>query len=71
MVSWWGNDRLMPGLLLFRSTAATGLSDDEVIDEIWPIIESANEVMDEYARITRDMIAVLACRHRIPSHRQE
>ncbi|KAI0911563.1 putative NRPS-like enzyme [Ustulina deusta] len=55
-----GNDRLMPGLLLFRSTAATGLSDDEVIDEIWPIIESANEVMDEYARITRDMIAVLA-----------
>ncbi len=55
-----GNDRLMPGLLLFRSTAAAGLSDDEVIDEIWPIIESANEVMDEYARITRDMIAVLA-----------
>ncbi|KAI1425982.1 acetyl-CoA synthetase-like protein [Xylaria sp. FL1777] len=55
-----GNDRLMPGLLLFRSTAAADLSDDEVLDAIWPMIEPANEVMDEYARITRDMITVLA-----------
>ncbi|KAI0526483.1 putative NRPS-like enzyme [Xylaria bambusicola] len=55
-----GNDRLMPGLVLFRSTAAADLSDDEVIDAIWPLIEPANKVMDEYARITRDMITVLA-----------
>ncbi|TGJ85315.1 hypothetical protein E0Z10_g3446 [Xylaria hypoxylon] len=55
-----GNDRLVPGLLLFRSTAAAALSDDEVIDVVWPMIEPANEVMDEYARITRDMIVLLA-----------
>ncbi|KAI0533409.1 putative NRPS-like enzyme [Xylaria digitata] len=55
-----GNDRLVPGLLLFRSTAAAALSDNEVIDEVWPMVESANEVMDEYARITRDMILPLA-----------
>ncbi|KAK5629598.1 hypothetical protein RRF57_005313 [Xylaria bambusicola] len=55
-----GNDRLTPGLLLFRSTAAADLSDDEIIDAIWPLIEPANKVMDEYARITRDMIIVLA-----------
>ena len=55
-----GNDRLMPGLLLFRSTAAADLSDEEVVNAVWPLIEPANEVMDEYARITRDMIAVLA-----------
>ncbi|KAI1358591.1 putative NRPS-like enzyme [Xylaria arbuscula] len=55
-----GNDRLMPGLLLFRSTAAADLSDDEVTNAVWPLIEPANEVMDEYARITRDMITVLA-----------
>ncbi|KAI0199645.1 acetyl-CoA synthetase-like protein [Astrocystis sublimbata] len=55
-----GNDRLMPGLLLFRSTTASGMSDEEVLDAVWPIIEAANEVMDEYARITRDMIVPLA-----------
>ncbi|TRX94796.1 hypothetical protein FHL15_004257 [Xylaria flabelliformis] len=54
-----GNDRLAPGLLLFRSAAAAALSDDEVIDAVWPLIEAANEVMDEYARITRDMIVQL------------
>ncbi|KAI0115955.1 acetyl-CoA synthetase-like protein [Nemania sp. FL0031] len=53
-----GNDRLAPGLLLFRSTAAAALSDDELIDGVWPRIEAANIVMDEYARITRDMIVV-------------
>ncbi|KAI0460465.1 acetyl-CoA synthetase-like protein [Xylaria acuta] len=55
-----GNERPVPGLLLFRSTAATALSDDEVIDAVWPMIEAANEVMDEHARITRDMIVQLA-----------
>ncbi|KAI1276494.1 putative NRPS-like enzyme [Xylaria sp. FL0933] len=55
-----GNDRLVPGLLLFRSTAAADMSDDEVIDAVWPLIQSANEAMDEHARITRDMITVLA-----------
>ncbi|KAI8628656.1 acetyl-CoA synthetase-like protein [Xylariaceae sp. FL1651] len=55
-----GNDRLMPGLLVFRSDAAAAMSDDELIDAIWPMIETANDVMDEYARITRDMIVPLA-----------
>ncbi|KAI8952327.1 acetyl-CoA synthetase-like protein [Xylaria longipes] len=55
-----GNDRLVPGLLLFRSAAAADLSDDEVIDAVWPMIEAANEIMDEHARITRDMIVQLA-----------
>ncbi|GAP89220.1 putative nrps-like enzyme [Rosellinia necatrix] len=55
-----GNDRLTPGLLLFRSTIAVTLSDDEFIDAVWPLIESANVVMDEHARITRDMIVQLA-----------
>lgn len=55
-----GNDRLVPSLLLFRSAAASALSDDELIDAVWPMIEVANKVMDEYARITRDMILPLA-----------
>ncbi|KAI1331296.1 acetyl-CoA synthetase-like protein [Xylariaceae sp. FL0255] len=55
-----GNDRLMPGLLVFSSPAAIGLSEDTIIDAIWPLIVTTNNnVMDEHARITRDMIKVL------------
>lgn len=54
-----GNDRLTAGLLLFRSAAATGMSDDEVLRDVWPLIETANAVMDEHGRITRDMIVQL------------
>ncbi|KAI1136211.1 acetyl-CoA synthetase-like protein [Hypoxylon sp. FL0543] len=54
-----GNDRLVPGLLVFRSTAAAGLSDEEFIKAIQPYIDSANRIADEFARITPDMIAPL------------
>lgn len=62
-----GNDRLMPGLLIFRSPAAAGLSDEKFIDSIWSMIETANKVMDEYARITRDMIVPLAADVKYPA----
>ncbi|KAI1268286.1 acetyl-CoA synthetase-like protein [Xylariaceae sp. FL1019] len=54
-----GNDRLMPGLLVFSSSAAAALSTNDITDAIWPLIESANKVMDEHARITRDMVVIL------------
>ncbi|KAI1773586.1 acetyl-CoA synthetase-like protein [Hypoxylon cercidicola] len=55
-----GNDRLVPGLLVFRSTAAAGLSDDEFLAAIQPSIDRANNIADEFARLTPDMIAPLA-----------
>ncbi|KAI1372870.1 acetyl-CoA synthetase-like protein [Hypoxylon crocopeplum] len=55
-----GNDRLVPGLLVFRSTAAAGLSGDEFIEAIKPYLDKANMIADEFARLTPDMIAPLA-----------
>ncbi|KAI1389370.1 acetyl-CoA synthetase-like protein [Hypoxylon trugodes] len=55
-----GNDRLVPGLLAFRSTAAANLSDDEFVEAIQPYINRANEIADEFARLTPDMIAPIA-----------
>ncbi|KAK6855696.1 hypothetical protein PG995_007847 [Apiospora arundinis] len=55
-----GNDRLTPGVLVFR--AATGpdrrrsLSDAEFVDSIWPYVQAGNQLADEFARITRDMV---------------
>lgn len=55
-----GNDRLVPGLLVFRSTAAAALSNDELLAAIRPFIDRANSIADEFARLTPDMIAPLA-----------
>ncbi|KAI2779603.1 acetyl-CoA synthetase-like protein [Daldinia loculata] len=61
-----GNDRLVPGLLVFRSMAAAGLSDNEVIEAIRPYVDRANNIADEFARITPDMIVPLAANVEYP-----
>ncbi|KAI1806008.1 acetyl-CoA synthetase-like protein [Daldinia bambusicola] len=55
-----GNDRLVPGLLVFRSAAAANLSDNEFIEAIQPYLDRANNLADGFARITPDMIVPLA-----------
>lgn len=62
-----GNDRLMPGLLVFRSAAAAGLSDDEFLVAIQPYVDRANMIADEFARITPDMIAPLSANVEYPT----
>ncbi|CAK7215727.1 putative NRPS-like protein biosynthetic cluster [Sporothrix bragantina] len=56
----FGNDRAIPGMLVFRSQAGAALTEDEFIRAIWPSIEQANSIADEFARITRDMVASIA-----------
>ncbi|KJR86710.1 NRPS-like enzyme [Sporothrix schenckii 1099-18] len=56
----FGNDRAVPGMLVFRAQAAAALTEDEFIRAIWPAIEQANSIADEFARITRDMVASIA-----------
>ncbi|KAK8002446.1 hypothetical protein PG989_002165, partial [Apiospora arundinis] len=58
-----GNDRLTPGVLVFRAandtaTAPGGqpLSDAEFVDAVWPYLQAGNRLADEFARITRDMV---------------
>ncbi|KAI1476745.1 acetyl-CoA synthetase-like protein [Daldinia eschscholtzii] len=61
-----GNDRLVPGLLVFRSTAAADLSDNEFIKAIRPYVDRANNFADEFARITPDMVVPLAANVEYP-----
>jgi acyl-coenzyme A synthetase/AMP-(fatty) acid ligase len=51
-----GNDRLVPGMLIFRAKSADFLSDEEYLEAVWPDVERANRVADEFARLTRDML---------------
>ncbi|KAL1653329.1 putative NRPS-like protein biosynthetic cluster [Didymella pomorum] len=55
----FGAARPYLGMLVVPSPATRGLSNDEIIDQIWPVIEEANQTAEAYARITRHMIRVL------------
>ncbi|OAA61918.1 Male sterility, NAD-binding protein [Niveomyces insectorum RCEF 264] len=56
----FGNDRPLPGLLVFRAQAAAALTEDAFLDAIWPSVEQANRLADEFARITRATVASIA-----------
>jgi hypothetical protein len=55
-----GNDRLAPGALVFRSESSRPLSDEQYVKAIWPNVHDANQIADEFARLTPDMILPLA-----------
>ncbi|ENH99159.1 hypothetical protein COCC4DRAFT_66695 [Bipolaris maydis ATCC 48331] len=53
----FGFNRPCLGILIVP--AIEGISGSEVIDEIWPVVEAANQTAEAYARISKDMIRVL------------
>ncbi|KAF1848173.1 male sterility protein [Cucurbitaria berberidis CBS 394.84] len=55
----FGAGRPYLGILVVPSPAVRDLSEDEIIDQIWPVIDEANKVAEAYARILRDMIHIL------------
>ncbi|XPT03556.1 hypothetical protein M3J09_012647 [Ascochyta lentis] len=55
----FGAARPYLGMLIVPSPATIGLSSEEIIDRIWPVIEEANRTAEAYARMTRHMIRVL------------
>lgn len=55
----FGAARPYLGMLVVPSPATNGLSNNEIVDQIWPVIEQANRTAEAYARITRPMIHIL------------
>lgn len=55
----FGNDRAVPGLLLFRVPGTSHLTDEQFIETVWPVVEEANRQAEDYSQISRDMIVVL------------
>ncbi|KAK3631936.1 hypothetical protein LTR56_012409 [Elasticomyces elasticus] len=56
----FGNGRPYPGVLLFRSPAAKALSDDELIEQVWPHAEKLNAGSQDHARVSRAMLVPMA-----------
>ncbi|KAH8887300.1 putative NRPS-like enzyme [Thozetella sp. PMI_491] len=62
-----GNDRLQPGLLVFRAELSRHLSDYELVKAIWPDIQAANAIADEFAITTEDMVLPLGAEVEYPA----
>ena len=55
-VAVFGIGRTAPGLLVFPSTLAKGLSAEDFIDRIWPSVQDANKNAEDFSQISKDMI---------------
>ena len=55
----FGNGQQVPGGLLFRSTLSNEMSDEEVLDQVWPSIKKLNAEGQAHTRISRAMLRVM------------
>ncbi|KAF1961133.1 acetyl-CoA synthetase-like protein [Byssothecium circinans] len=55
----FGAGRPCLGMLVVASPAVKGWTDEDVLEEIFPVIEKANRAVEAYACISRDMIKIL------------
>lgn len=54
-----GAQRTHLGMLVIASENAAGMGREEVIENIWASVQQGNEIMPAYAKISKEMIAVL------------
>ncbi|KEZ41750.1 Nrps-like protein [Scedosporium apiospermum] len=55
----FGAGRPYLGICVIPSPALAGKSEQEIMSEIWPVIEAANSASEAYARIPKDMVVLL------------
>ena len=56
----FGNGQPYPGALLFRSNLSSGMSDEEILADVWPSIENLNGESQGHARLSKPMLVVLS-----------
>ena len=55
----FGNGQQYPGALLFRSASFSDLSDNSLLDRIWPEVEKMNAEGQGHTKISRSMLVVM------------
>ncbi|KAF2769914.1 acetyl-CoA synthetase-like protein [Teratosphaeria nubilosa] len=56
----FGTGRPYPGALIFRSPEARRMSDAELLEQAWPIVEKLNAGSQDHARIARSMLVPMS-----------
>ena len=56
----FGDGQQYPGALLFRAPASLGMSDEQLLESIWPSIEKLNAESQGHARLSKSMLVVMS-----------
>ena len=54
-----GNGRPYPGVLLLRSPASADMTEEEIINSLWPSIEKSNIESQGHARLSRSTLVIM------------
>ncbi|KAF9889248.1 hypothetical protein FE257_007561 [Aspergillus nanangensis] len=55
----FGSGKASIGLVVVRGPQTSAISDDELVDVIWPSVEGANEALPAFGKLSRNMVLVL------------
>ncbi|KAI5205354.1 acetyl-CoA synthetase-like protein [Aureobasidium subglaciale] len=56
----FGIGRSVPGVIIFRSSDAKHMSDDEFLQAVWSAVEDANARAESFSRIPRELVVLVA-----------
>ncbi|THW14131.1 acetyl-CoA synthetase-like protein [Aureobasidium pullulans] len=56
----FGIGRSVPGVIVFRSSDAKDMSDDEFFQAVWPAVEDANARAESFSRVPKELIVLVA-----------
>lgn len=55
----FGNGKPQLGMMIIPSEETFGISESQILECIWPVVESSNAVAPGYARVSLDMLKLL------------
>jgi hypothetical protein len=55
----FGIGRVLPGLIIIPSEKATGISKDQLLERLWPVVQAANSRVESFSQISPEMIEIL------------
>lgn len=56
----FGVGKPLPGLIVVPSVECENMTNDEILDIVWPNIEAANKNAEAFSQISRDMVIILS-----------
>ncbi|KAH0388306.1 acetyl-CoA synthetase-like protein, partial [Aureobasidium melanogenum] len=62
----FGIGRSVPGVIIFRSPDAKGMSDDDFFEAVWPAVEDANARAESFSRIPKELVVLVATETEYP-----
>lgn len=55
----FGNGQQYPGALLFRSSSSVGMTNEEILDDLWPMVNNLNCESQAHTRLPKSMLIVM------------